>query len=252
MTGDRFVQEPSSIDATLAGFIGTCEARPDICDLTLLDTSRKSVSQQVNELLNSLAAGDDTSFNPPLTWQTIALQLYSALKTPSQWSLASTVLYTILTHNETALNSITSLLEENTATQTQLTSLFNKDVETFSEIQQAIRCSDVLNRVPNPSADVENISILNNQSSWGGPIIAGTTQIPCAAWPFKAKEQYTGNSSTVVKTKNPILVVNNIFDPITPLVSARQASLEFRGSRLLVQNAYGVRINCHIPIKTRL
>lgn len=83
---------------------------------------------------------------------------------PSLWRLASIVLYNILTHNTTALNSITSEKQKNAATQNQIISLFNKDSETFPKTQQTTRCSDVLNRVPCPSADLKELGILSQSS----------------------------------------------------------------------------------------
>lgn len=62
----------------------------------------------------------------------------------------------------------------------------------------------------------------------------------CSQWKVRAKERYHG--SFKVKTKNPILLIGNSFDPTTPLVSARNVSETFEGSVVLEQKGYGVSL----------
>ncbi|KEF53888.1 uncharacterized protein A1O9_10290, partial [Exophiala aquamarina CBS 119918] len=49
--------------------------------------------------------------------------------------------------------------------------------------------------------------------------------------------QYLGDFK--VKTKNPVLVVGNTLDNVTPLASARNVSSGFEGSILLERKAFG-------------
>jgi hypothetical protein len=49
----------------------------------------------------------------------------------------------------------------------------------------------------------------------------------------------TSSGFKQTKTKNPILFVNNIADPITPLVSAKHMSTYFEDSVVLTQNSGG-------------
>lgn len=67
---------------------------------------------------------------------------------------------------------------------------------------------------------------------------------PCAQWKFDAKERFTG-PFTAINTSFPILFVNGNHDPITPLSSAYEASANFPGSRLLVQNGHGHGVKNH-------
>jgi len=67
------------------------------------------------------------------------------------------------------------------------------------------------------------------------------TTTPCAQWPFEAKGRYQGDFK--VKPKNPVLVVGNTLDNVTPLVSARNVSSGFEGSILLERKAFGVSIS---------
>ena len=56
---------------------------------------------------------------------------------------------------------------------------------------------------------------------------------------MSAKERYTGGFSDI-KTKNPLLFVGNTYDPLTPFVSAQNASAAFEGSVVLQHDGYGV------------
>jgi hypothetical protein len=52
--------------------------------------------------------------------------------------------------------------------------------------------------------------------------------MPCAHWGFTATEQYKGDFN--VKTDNPILFMSSIYDPVTPMGSAYNASAVFEGN----------------------
>lgn len=60
----------------------------------------------------------------------------------------------------------------------------------------------------------------------------------CAHWGIEAKETYKGDFRA--KTKNPILMVSASWDPVTPLVSAHNASEAFEGSVVLEREGFGV------------
>jgi pimeloyl-ACP methyl ester carboxylesterase len=67
---------------------------------------------------------------------------------------------------------------------------------------------------------------------------------PCAQWKFDAKERYSG-PWTNITTSFPILFVNGNHDPITPLSGAYEASANFPGSRVVVQNGHGHAVKNH-------
>ncbi|KAI1371217.1 TAP-like protein-domain-containing protein [Hypoxylon crocopeplum] len=60
---------------------------------------------------------------------------------------------------------------------------------------------------------------------------------PCAQWRTRARERYDGDFH--VATSSPLLFVGNSFDPVTPLVSARNMSAGFEGSVVLTHDAHG-------------
>ena len=61
----------------------------------------------------------------------------------------------------------------------------------------------------------------------------------CAQWKIEPKERYEAGFDNI-KTKNPLLVIGNSFDPATPLRSAFNISAGFEDSVVLTQDGYGV------------
>ncbi|KAH8116069.1 hypothetical protein DFH11DRAFT_1258135 [Phellopilus nigrolimitatus] len=60
----------------------------------------------------------------------------------------------------------------------------------------------------------------------------------CQFWPVKGPERFTGPWNHTLK--NPILIVSNTADPVTPIVSGHLVnSLLSNSSRLLIQNSPG-------------
>ena len=105
-----------------------------------------------------------------------------------------------------------------------------------------IACVDSVFRAKTPE---DMHSWVLAQASAGTFSDAFTPQVwPCAQWKFEAKERYTG-PFTAIKTSYPILFVNGNHDPITPLSGAYEASANFLGSRLMVQNGHGHGVRNH-------
>ena len=54
---------------------------------------------------------------------------------------------------------------------------------------------------------------------------------------MQAKERFSGPFEG--RTKNPILILGSPYDPVTPLIDAKNVSRSFQGSVLLQHNAVG-------------
>jgi pimeloyl-ACP methyl ester carboxylesterase len=111
-----------------------------------------------------------------------------------------------------------------------------------AESFQGIFCAD---RVPRAVSEDQSIPDIQKASAIsrlvGQDWLNTMTTTPCAQWPFEAKGRYLGDFK--VKTKNPVLVVGNTLDNVTPLASARNVSSGFGGSILLERKAFGVSIS---------
>jgi hypothetical protein len=94
----------------------------------------------------------------------------------------------------------------------------------------AIQCAD--SDVPRDPQIYSRLAVTEEQRvPYFGPI-GVFDMMPCAFWPARDTDRYTGpwNRSTAA----PILVVNNRYDPSTPLHGAGDATAELRRARLLV------------------
>ncbi|KAI1860287.1 uncharacterized protein JN550_011665 [Neoarthrinium moseri] len=105
-----------------------------------------------------------------------------------------------------------------------------------AEALWGIKCSDVLTHAGSAIDLLPVIQARRSLSRFEGDA-TDNLLFRCAQWKMPAKERYSGDWN--VKTKNPILIVNNRYDPVTPLVSAKNVSDTFQGSVLLEQVSYG-------------
>jgi pimeloyl-ACP methyl ester carboxylesterase len=71
----------------------------------------------------------------------------------------------------------------------------------------------------------------------GGPVLGWLIGAPCASWPARSADRYTGPWSA--STPNPILLVGTSFDPNTPLVNATRAQRRLGNAVLLTHDGYG-------------
>lgn len=102
-----------------------------------------------------------------------------------------------------------------------------------------IKCGDILDSgKANLTEMIPVFEGLLQSSRYFGGAYMGLAR--CAQWKLPAKERYNGDFK--VKTRRGVMIINNSYDPITPLVSARNLTGLLEGSALLHQDgAYGVR-----------
>lgn len=107
---------------------------------------------------------------------------------------------------------------------------------TSAEGRIGIVCGDKTARTSRMDDVLPYVDELHQLSRLGGET-ADSFVMQCARWQMKAKERYTGDYN--VETRNPILAIGNTYDPITPWVSALNASQSFPSSVALKQNGIG-------------
>lgn len=100
-----------------------------------------------------------------------------------------------------------------------------------------IRGGDQRYRVNNITEMEDLLEFQVKQSKWF-PLSMSRDSISMALWEMDAAERYNGDF--VAKTKTPLLLINNLYDNITPQVNAFNTSAGFEGSVVLLQNSYGV------------
>ncbi|KAJ4213242.1 hypothetical protein NW759_011085 [Fusarium solani] len=100
-----------------------------------------------------------------------------------------------------------------------------------------IYCSDQAYRAETVDDLYSAWALHSEQSSFSDA--GASAELQCARWPFKAAETIDMNKFKHVNTRVPILFVNSRYDPVTPLVSAYEASTRFNGSRVVVHEGEG-------------
>ena len=99
----------------------------------------------------------------------------------------------------------------------------------------ALICADSPAR-QSPRAWRKVVDRLTGVSFIYGPVLSWWRWAPCASWPVRSADRYTGpwNAST----KNPILVIGTRFDPNTPYANARRAARRLGNAVLLTHQGY--------------
>lgn len=81
------------------------------------------------------------------------------------------------------------------------------------------------------------IGRLTDVSFARGPVMGWLAWAPCASWPTRSADRYTGPWDA--STQNPILVMDNRFDPDTAFANAGRSSRRLGNAVLLKQQGYG-------------
>ncbi|KAI7764595.1 hypothetical protein LZL87_003800 [Fusarium oxysporum] len=108
----------------------------------------------------------------------------------------------------------------------------------FDLAHLAIWCSDSNFR----AETIEEIySLYESDQANNNPFFTPTLlqRSACFRWNTHAAEPINLTSLSRVETKNPILLVNSEYDPVTPLGNARKISARFPGSRVVVHEGVG-------------
>jgi len=108
-------------------------------------------------------------------------------------------------------------------------------VPTHSPGFLAVQCVDS----DNPRSPVDYTALAARESArqpyFGLSAVFSMAQ--CVGWPARDEDRYTGPWNR--PRKNPVLVLNNRFDPATPLHNAEATAAELGDGRVLVVDGYG-------------
>jgi pimeloyl-ACP methyl ester carboxylesterase len=215
----------ADVDRVFRKFLALCEAAaPDRCALA----GHGPVAPRVDRLLRQLrkAPIPAPSATPPgeLTYgEALTALKFEGLPKPEQWPLAAVLLEAAIQGDGSGIKDIAA-----GATSDQVRML-------LQEQGVALICADGPARHP-ASAWPRVVDRLEAVSRIGGPVV-GWINAPCASWPTRSADRYTGPWDAT--TRNPILVIGTRFDPQTPLRNARRAAQRLGNAVLLVHDGYG-------------
>ncbi|KAG8673184.1 hypothetical protein FPOAC2_06616 [Fusarium poae] len=179
-------------------------AGPRACSLAANYSTKESLLEAYNELQRSYlldgtlsTTGRSSSKADWFEWLVI-----SHLYTPAFYPQLDERIKGALEGNETA-----AFLLFDSATDYKVESAFHM-----------ITCGDASFRADTPDDLFSIYQTILDQGPFGDTI--APARLRCARWKFQAAEQIDANSLRRIKTKHPVLIVNGIYDPITPLISA--------------------------------
>jgi hypothetical protein len=215
-------------DKVVAGFAAGCVENPDRCTL-----AKNRTATELEEALYDFF--DHLKYNPMpflgmvLDYTTVKGVLTSILYRPAQWPVLAQVLDGLMAGDASAVLPLLELLGAAPPSAAS---------PTLFEANSGIKCGDKTLRLGTLAETRPYIEEIFAKSRIFGDVPANVVA-RCAQWPMQAKERYTGNFQ--VKTAHPMLLIGNSFDPVTPLVSAKNMSSGFEGSVVLQHDGYGVR-----------
>ena len=225
------IEELTDSDATFAGFFSGClAAPPGSCALARPNITAAALEQEILTLLETLkytplvdGSSETTSF---IDYGVMKGAIITSLYGPAYWPSLATALQGLLNNNGTALLNFVAAVSS------------GADLNLI-EANAGIRCGDNSLRT-NTLAEVLPVVEALYAKSFALGDAEAVVSLTCSSWLLQAKERYQGGFHDI-RTKNPLLLIGNTFDPLTPLVSARNASAGFVGSRVLQHDGYGVR-----------
>ncbi|CVL04660.1 related to hydrolases or acyltransferases (alpha/beta hydrolase superfamily) [Fusarium mangiferae] len=116
----------------------------------------------------------------------------------------------------------------------------------------AIWCSDVTFRAETVEEFIDFFDLYEGNRALDDRFFLTTLLLRsvCSRWSIHAAEPINLTSLSRVKTKNPILIVNGEYDPVTPLSHARNISARFPGSQVVVHKGSGHGLLNHFSFCT--
>lgn len=221
----RTARVVSSADEVFGRFEALCEsAGPDRCALA---GGRRSVADRVETLFarvrrEGVPAPDS---RPPgrLSYGDLLLSLFQPLRDPAKWPGMADDLDAALAGDGSAL-----------ATQGRL--MRTPEGWSAATTSAAIQCADAPARRKS-RAWPGVIDRFKRVSRLQGPVQGWWLWAPCASWPARAPDRYSGPWDA--STKNPILVIGTRHDPSTGYAGARRTARRLDNAVLLTHDGYG-------------
>ena len=220
----RFSNTVAAMDRGLLAFESACQrAGSARCALA----GRGAVAPRVARLLARLrrAPIPAPTASPPgaLSYGDLSAVLFAALTNPAAWPRLAQDL-------KRAANG------DGSALATQARAVLAGTRSAAGDSPTAITCTDSPAR-HGPGAWPQVIARLTRVSVVGGPFVGWSNWAPCASWPARSTDRYSGPWNA--HTTNPVLVIGTTLDPATPYTNARRVADLLGNAILLTQDGYG-------------
>ncbi|UPL02575.1 hypothetical protein LCI18_013509 [Fusarium solani-melongenae] len=208
------------VDAAFSRFCQECVEARDVCPLAG-KLNAQDLEKKLYKFFDDLRLEPIVFQGAIIDYRFIKSLLYANLKMPETWQIMSRLLDATIKRDPELLEAVLTAMSEGGG---------DGSNGITKESLWGIRCSDMTGQTD----DIHDIiPILNKR--WDISRFAADTLedavMRCSRWKLPAKERYEGDFKA--KTKNPVLVIGQIADPITPLASARNLTGTLDGSVLL-------------------
>ncbi|CAE6500443.1 unnamed protein product [Rhizoctonia solani] len=241
--------KPESTDEALTGFVEACAtAGPSGCALATKGATGDSIRQLLRSLIDAAydykrAVGKTAEIGSA----TIRMLLYKGMYTPTKWpeladqgaQLVAVAQNLSLLSNSTHIKRLLRApLFDIDRRQSTTNVTTNRDPAPDYAFQ-GVTCADAIDAGNITTKNVFDflVKVTREVSPMFGPLF-NDGGLYCHRWPVRAVERYTGPWNK--KLANPILVIGNEADPVTPYKSAKKVADALGESAILIeQDDYG-------------
>ncbi|KAM5429332.1 hypothetical protein McanCB21832_007730 [Microsporum canis] len=222
-------------DKVFSAFLEQCVESPNECALAHPDLTAQDLEASMYKLLDDIKFRPLVFNNTLIDHSVVKNLIRPSLYSPSSWPLLSLALDSLRSGNLEGFSNLT----------TPLLPPWAGGILTESPF--GIPCSEKETGVDSFDKILPTVKALDKESKLLGQVGIPLAMV-CTQWTTKAKERYTGDFK--VKTKFPMLVIGNTYDPATSFPSARNASSTFQSSMLLEHGGYGHTTLNHASVCT--
>ncbi|CAE6452473.1 unnamed protein product [Rhizoctonia solani] len=247
--------KPESTDEAFTGFVTACAAAgPSGCALATQNSTADSIRKQLSDVID--AAYDykrEVGPNAEISSAGIRMLLYKGMYTPIEWPTLAEQLAPLVEvvrnissqSNSTHKRSVSMPVSDISRRQSSTNGTTNDDPARDYAFQ-GVTCGDAVDPGNVTTKDTFDflVKVTREVSQMFGPVW-NDAGFYCHRWPVRAVERYTGPWNK--KLVNPILVIGNEADPVTPYISAKKVADALGDSAILIeQDDYGhLSLNMH-------
>ncbi|CAE6422740.1 unnamed protein product [Rhizoctonia solani] len=229
----KWAVKPESTDEAFTGFLKACAAAgPSRCAIAKEDSSEESLRKYVSGLIDAAydykrRLGPQASFGSAYVRSRIFRGMYAPSNWPALASELADIANEVLAHESHTKRSLPSSIDLQSATGTN-------DDPAPDYAFQGVTCGDAADAGNTTTKDVFDflVHVTRTVSPMFGPSW-GEGGFYCHHWPVRAVERYTGPWNK--KLANPILVIGNKADPVTPYIVAKKVADALGDSASLIQ-----------------
>lgn len=224
-------------DKALLNFFNLCAAAGTAqCALARKDQTGAQLRTTFYNFVDKLRNKNFESGGAKITYYGVKRKMFTSLYGPSKWVATANEINGYYSGAKEVKKRDTSDMDKRAA--------FDPAAAVEADLATtAVRCSDW--RWTNTGGSVSFLASAIEQwlprftsvSRLAGDIFV-SHPVNCMSWKLKARERYAGKWANI-RTKTPVLLINGIYDPVTPLAAARELSQALVGSRVLVHSGAG-------------